>query len=137
MHLDTSLLGPLPKLASRTAGRVTGLLCNGSLRLRRSTAVCSTDRDNDVTGVGRPSRPSPRPGPRTVIFDGRLRVMAMAVFARLAAAAASGSAIQAGGRQQPLATVRARIPRVARNAPSDITGKIPAVFQAGSMDDQS
>src|SRR6266851_2677557 len=79
-------LGPLPKLASRTAGRVTGLLCNGSLRLRRSTAVCSTDRDNDVTGVGRPSRPSAGPGPRTVIFDGRLWVTPMAVSARLAAA---------------------------------------------------
>ena len=34
-------------------------------------------------------------------------------------------------------TVRASIPSVARNAPSDMTGKIPAFFQTGSMDDQS
>jgi hypothetical protein len=37
----------------------------------------------------------------------------------------------------PRVTVRASIPSVARNAPSDMTGKIPAFFQTGSMDDQS
>jgi hypothetical protein len=35
------------------------------------------------------------------------------------------------------ATVRAKIPSVARSAPSDITGKIPAVFQVSSISDQS
>lgn len=34
-------------------------------------------------------------------------------------------------------TVLARIPRVARSAPSEITGKIPASFQVGSIEDQS
>lgn len=47
------------------------------------------------------------------------------------------ASIQADAPRPPRATVRARIPRVARSAPSDRTGKIPASFQAGSMDDQS
>ncbi len=37
----------------------------------------------------------------------------------------------------PRATVRARMPRVARSAPSEMTGKIPAAFQSGWIDDQS
>ena len=35
------------------------------------------------------------------------------------------------------ATVLARMPRVARSAPSEITGKMPASRHAGSMPDQS
>lgn len=43
----------------------------------------------------------------------------------------------AAGRGQPWATVRCRMPRVARSAPSDSIGKMPASFHTGSMDDQS
>jgi SAM-dependent methyltransferase len=44
---------------------------------------------------------------------------------------------QAHARTYPRATVRARMPRVARNAPSDSTGNTPASFHTGSMSDQS
>jgi hypothetical protein len=44
---------------------------------------------------------------------------------------------QAGLLALPRANVRASIPRVARSAPSDMTGKMPASFQTGSMVDQS
>ena len=37
----------------------------------------------------------------------------------------------------PVATVRARMPSVARSAPSETTGKIPASRQCGWIDDQS
>jgi hypothetical protein len=39
--------------------------------------------------------------------------------------------------EPPRATVRARIPRVARSAPSEMTGKIAAFFHSSSIDDQS
>ena len=47
--------------------------------------------------------------------------------------------VDAGGpaRQSGAVTVRARMPRVARSAPSEMTGKIPASFHTGSMVDQS
>ena len=41
------------------------------------------------------------------------------------------------GRGTPGATVRARMPSVARSAPSEMTGKMPASLQTGSMVDQS
>ena len=41
------------------------------------------------------------------------------------------------GRGLPGATVRARIPSVARSAPSEMTGNIAASFQLWSTDDQS
>lgn len=44
---------------------------------------------------------------------------------------------QADGPESAWATVRARIPKVARSAPSEMTGKIAAFFHSGSMDDQS
>ncbi len=45
--------------------------------------------------------------------------------------------VQAEGRARPGATVRARIPSVARSALSGITGKIAASFQLWSTEDQS
>ena len=45
--------------------------------------------------------------------------------------------VQAKGRARPGATVRARMPSVARSAPSGMTGKMPASFQVWSTDDQS
>src|ERR1700689_4570620 len=47
------------------------------------------------------------------------------------------STLQAKGRARPGATVRARMPSVARSAPSGMTGKIAASFQLWSTDDQS
>ncbi len=48
-----------------------------------------------------------------------------------------GFEAQAEGLGRPGATVRARIPRVARRAPSGITGKILPSFQLCSTADQS
>ena len=56
--------------------------------------------------------------------------------AHAAASVTNGS----GGGQpggQPRLAVRARMPSVARNAPSDSTGKMFAAFQSGWMSDQS
>jgi hypothetical protein len=47
------------------------------------------------------------------------------------------ASIQLDETRPPRATVRARIPSVARSAPSDRTGKMPASFHTRSMDDQS
>ena len=45
--------------------------------------------------------------------------------------------VQAKGRARPGATVRARMPSVARSAPSGMTGKMATSFQLWSTDDQS
>lgn len=50
---------------------------------------------------------------------------------------AGAGAGQAPGRGRPGATVRARIPRVARRAPSEMTGKMPALLHCSSIADQS
>ena len=42
-----------------------------------------------------------------------------------------------GGGTPPLAAVLARMPSVARSAPSEMTGKMPASRHFGSMFDQS
>jgi hypothetical protein len=49
----------------------------------------------------------------------------------------AGHQVEGGGRGLPGATVRAKIPSVARSALSGITGKMAASFQAWSAPDQS
>ena len=58
---------------------------------------------------------------------------------RAANAAASVTNGSDGGQPggQPRLAVRARMPSVARSAPSDSTGKMFAAFQSGWMSDQS
>jgi hypothetical protein len=52
-------------------------------------------------------------------------------------AAAAGHRVEDAGRGLPGATVRARIPSVARSAFSGITGKMAAAFQSCPAADQS
>ena len=48
-----------------------------------------------------------------------------------------GARLRQVGRGWPGATVRARMPRVARSASSETTGKIPESFHSCSTEDQS
>ena len=101
----------------------------------------------------RPSRPAPEPRPEPVTHGHsgitnhaarreclQLRTSAIALAARWRwpQGYCSGRSLgRAAGRGLPGATVRARIPRVARSALSGITGKMAASFQLCSTADQS